>query len=270
MSERDSFIQPEWPALLEAALSVEGSTMGLYNRLHRYSMGNRALLMYQGVLPQPVSTYQGWLAVDRHVKRGAKAKAIIRPISVKLRDELDENGNPKQIQRFKMVNAIFPICDTEGEPLPDIELPTWSKSRALATLAITEVPFQSFDGNTQGYSYGQKFAINPAAKYPIRTTLHEMSHIVHGHTATAQSMEEYAQHQGLREFEAEGSAYLALNELDLITDEIATVSRGYIHGWLGQQKPPEQSIRAIFKTTDRIVTAGLETGERSSGDASDS
>lgn len=251
--------RPDWEGLLHAALAIEGSTGNTYSRLYNYSMGNRALLMYQGVLPQPVATFQGWLNVDRHVKRGAKAKAILRPITVKLRDVLDDDGNPLTRTKFKLVNSVFPICDTEGEPLPDIELPTWSKARALAVLAITEVPFQTFDGNTQGMSYGRNIAINPAAKYPIKTTLHEVAHVEHGHT-TEEAMADYALHRGTKEFEAEATAYLTLNELELMNDEMASVSRGYIQGWLGQQKPTEHSVRAIFKTTDRIVNAGRETG----------
>ncbi len=254
--------RPDWQGLLEASLTIEGSTGNTYSRMYSYSMGNRALLMYQGVLPQPVATYNRWLEVDRHVKRGAKAKAILRPITVKLRDELDEQGNPKTITKFKLVNSVFPICDTEGEPLPDIELPTWSKARALAALAITEVPFESFEGNSQGYSYDRNIAINPAAKYPIKTTFHEISHVTHGHTTSDEALADYALHRGVREFEAEASAYLALNELELLDDEMATVSRGYVQGWLGTTKPNEHSVRAIFKVTDRIVNAGRDEPEQ--------
>jgi hypothetical protein len=252
-----SYIQPDWPGLLESVLTVEGSTLGIYNRLHRYSMGNRALLMYQGVTPQPVATYQGWQAVNRQVKRGAKARAIIRPITVKIHDKLDENGNPRVVQRFKLVNAIFPICDTEGEPLPDIETPVWSRERAIGALGVRQVEFASFDSNTQGYSIGNTFAINPTAPYSELTTLHELAHIVHGHT-TPQGLEEYQLHRGVMEFEAEGSAFLALNELELITPETASISRGYCQGWMKGHLPTDGTVRAIFKTTDRIVTAGLE------------
>lgn len=255
--ESDEF-RPDWAGLLEASLTIEGSTGNTYSRLYNYSMGNRALLMYQGVLPQPVATYNRWLEVDRHVKRGAKAKSILRPITVKSKTELDENGNPKTYQRFKLVRSVFPICDTEGEPLPDIELPEWSKARALASLAITEIPFAEYNGNVQGFSIRRHIAINPAAKYPTRTTMHELAHVVHGHTASDQALAEYSQHRGVKEFEAEAAAYLTLNELELLDDEVARVSRGYVQAWMGEQKPTEQSVRAIFKVTDAIVNAGRE------------
>lgn len=249
--------RPDWSGLLEAALTIEGSTGNTYSRLYNYSMGNRALLMYQGVIPQPVATFNRWKEVDRHVKRGAKAKAILRPITVKLRDEVDEEGNPKTMTRFKLVNSVFPISDTEGEPLPELELPQWSKARALATLAITEVPFQTFNGNVQGYSFGRNIAINPAAKYPVRTTAHELGHIVSGHTSQ-DALAEYEQHRGVFEFEAEGTAHLVLNEIGQLDSDVASVSRAYLQGWMGQQKPTEKSVRTIFKATDAIVNAGRE------------
>lgn len=255
-------INPDWAGLLEAALTIEGSTGNTYNRLHRYSMGNRALLMYQGVTPQPIATYKGWEAVGRHVVKGAKAKAIIRPITVKLKDELDEHGDPRTLQRFKLVNAVFPISDTAGEALPDIEPPIWSKARALGTLAIEEVPFAEFDGNIQGHSFERLFAINPLAVYPMKTTMHELGHIVHGHT-TPDKMEAYAQHRGVYEFQAEGSAHLAMNELDLLTPDMASVSRGYIQSWMRGQVPTDQVVRSIFTVTDKILQAGYEPVEAS-------
>lgn len=257
-SNPGDFIQPDWPALLEAALTIEGSTGNLYNRLYNYSMGNRAFLMSQGVWPQPIATYKGWQAVNRHVKRGAKAKMIIRPITVKLKDELDEAGNPKTIQRFKPVRAVFPISDTEGEPLPDIELPTWSKARALGELGIKQVAFENFNGNVQGYSEWRTFAINPVAKYPIKTMMHELAHIVHGHTGEATDDPTVIHSRPLAEFEAEGTAHLAVNEVGEMTPEMASVSRAYIQGWLSGKTPPDTSIRRIFKATDTIVNAGRE------------
>lgn len=40
----------------------------------------------------------------------------------------------------------------------------------------------------------------------------ELSHIVHGHT-TDEKLAEYCNHRGIFELEAEGSAYLIMNEL---------------------------------------------------------
>lgn len=254
MSERQDY-RPDWPGLLEAALTIEGSVGNSFNRLYRYSLGNLAFLMYQGVTPQPVATYKRWSELNRQVKRGSKAREIIRPITITLKDQLDDQGQPKKITKFKPVKAIFPIEDTEGEPLPEIELPEWSRSRAIGTLALREVPFELFDAGVAGYSVNRDIAINPTALHPEATWFHEAAHIVAGHT-TPDQLALYQSHRGTFELEAEGSAYLTMNELEVLTEDVATVSRGYLQGWLRGKKPSEQSIRKVFKTADTLIDAG--------------
>jgi hypothetical protein len=63
-------------------------------------------------------------------------------------------------------------------------------------------------------------------------------------------------HRGIREFEAESSAHLLMNELELDTPEQAEVSRGYIQHWMATETVPEQSIRTVFRTVDTILKAG--------------
>jgi antirestriction protein ArdC len=260
MSERQPDRKLDWPGLLEAALTIEGSVGNSFNRLYRYSLGNLAFLMYQGVTPQPVATYKKWAELGRQVKRGSKAREIIRPITITLKDELDDQGQPKKITKFKPVRAIFPIEDTEGEPLPEIELAEWSRSRAMGALALTEVPFEMFDGGTAGYSFQRKIAVSPVAADPEATWFHEASHIIAGHTEP-DTINQYKEHRGVFELEAEGSAYLVMNELELMTPEAATRSRGYIQGWMRGKTPPEQSVRTVFKTADKIIDAGRLTAE---------
>lgn len=50
-----------------------------------------------------------------------------------------------------------------------------------------------------------------------------------------------------------------MNELGLMTDELATVSRGYVQWWLNNETPPEQEIRQIFRGADVILKAGRVT-----------
>jgi hypothetical protein len=59
------------------------------------------------------------------------------------------------------------------------------------------------------------------------------------------------------EFQAEATAYLVMNELELMDDETASSMRGYIRHWLGEeQQPPDQAIRQVFTVADRIIRAG--------------
>ncbi|ASN39194.1 hypothetical protein CGQ24_09305 [Arthrobacter sp. 7749] len=69
-------------------------------------------------------------------------------------------------------------------------------------------------------------------------------------------MEEYREHRGLIEFQAESTAYLALNELSATDRFDAAESRGYIQGWMRNERPDDASIRQVFTATDKILKAG--------------
>jgi hypothetical protein len=247
-------------------MKAEGGSLSHYNALYRYSMGNIAFLMYQGVTPQPIANFKRWTEVNRHVKRGAKAFYILRPITVKLHDQLDEDGKPKTFQRFKPIKSVFRLEDTEGDPLPEIELPEWSRERALGNLGLTVVEYEAFDAGVQGYSVGKTIAINPIAKYPEKTFFHECAHCQIGHT-TEDSHDEYLKHRGVYEAEAEGTSHLVMNDLGLLTDEARSSSGAYLRTWLGGEPIPDRSVRRIFKATGEILEAGREGVENSDDNA---
>ncbi|MBO1267063.1 ArdC-like ssDNA-binding domain-containing protein [Arthrobacter cavernae] len=244
---------PHWSDLLRTALELPGQAGNTYSRFRRLSLGNQALLMIQGVM-EPVNTYKGWLTLDRQVRRGCKAKVIYVPM---FRKEKDEDGqDERRLTGFKLVASMFGVSETEGEDLPEYEPPHWSKERALDKLGITQIGYELIDGNTQGYSVGRQFAVNPLAVYPFKTLQHELSHIVAGHTSV-EELAEYRTHRGIKEFEAEGSAYLIMNELGSVDQFDSAESRAYIQHWLSNQEPDEKSVRRVFATADRIVRAGM-------------
>jgi hypothetical protein len=245
---------PAWSELLTEALTMPGSMSSVYSRFWCYSVNNQILLWMQGVR-EPVNTFGRWRDMQRYVKKGSKAKAILRPIIVTLKDDLDDEGKPKQILKFKLVRCLFTVSETIGEELPPYVPPEWDESRALSELEITKVPFDMLDGNCQGFSYERKVAINPVAGYPLKTMFHELAHIILGHTAPAK-VEEYRSHRGIKEFQAEAVAYLCMNDIGALEHMDAAGSRGYIQHWLGDQDPPDSSIREVFKATDAILRAG--------------
>lgn len=245
---------PEWSKLIEEALTMPGHLSSIYNRFYTYSINNQILLYMQGVT-EPVATFNRWKEMGRSVKKGSKAKAILRPITVKLKDDLDAEGNPKQITKFKLVNALFTVSETEGDELPEYTPPEWSEERALGELDIKRVPFAVLDGNAQGYSFERNVAINPVAAYPLKTMFHELAHVVLGHTAT-DKMKDYATHRGVMEFQAEATAYLCMNDVGALEHMDASGSRGYIQSWLKGEKPSDQSIKEVFKAVDTILRGG--------------
>lgn len=243
----------DWQGLIETALTVEGAIGGVYNRFYEYSFLNQMLLRMQGVI-EPVATYDRWKSIGRQVLKGSKAKEIVRPIFIEVEDE---SGEPQRITRFKPVRCIFGLSDTDGPELPPAELPGWELDQALDKLDVRQVPFRSLDGNTQGYASGREVAVNPVAVYPTRTLMHELGHVVLGHTVPAR-LPEYLTHTGrsTMEFQAEATSYLTMNELEQLDEASAYHSRGYIQHWLGEQRPSDAAIRQVFSATDKILRAG--------------
>jgi hypothetical protein len=244
----------DWSRLIEVALDAPGSVGNVYNRFYEYSFLNQMLLRMQGV-NEPVATYKRWQSIGRQVLRGSKAYAIIRPIVIQKKNETGEVED--KMLRFKLANALFTVSQTEGDELPPVQVPGWDLDTALTSLDIKRAPYELLDGNVQGYSYGREFAVNPVAVDPMHTTLHEIGHIVLGHTVPdAKPQIEYVTHRGVKEFQAEATAYLTLNELELLTPAAASHSRGYIQGWLHDDRPEDAAIRQVFAATDTILRAG--------------
>lgn len=242
----------DWKRLIEVAIDTPGSVGDVYNRFYDYSFLNQMFLRMQGV-SEPVATYKRWRNLGRQVLRGSKASAIVRPITI---DRKNDDGELQdRLLRFKVVNCLFTVSQTDGDPLPEVHLPGWELSAALDGLGVDQQPFRLLDGNTQGYSWGRSFAINPVAADPTRTTLHELGHIVLGHTGS-QPATDVAMNRGDHEFQAEATAYLTLKELDQLTPETARHSRGYIQHWMNTERPSDRAIRQVLAATDTILKAG--------------
>lgn len=253
MSGRSPETKLDWPELIDQALTVPGKVGDQFSRFYDYSFLNCLLLLMQGVEPQPVATYKRWQKVGRQVVKGARAKEIVRPISIPKKNEAGEVEG--SFLRFKAVRCIFTLADTEGPDLPPIDLPEWSLDRALTALDIRQVPFRQLNGNVAGYSQGREVAINPVTTDHLSTMMHEVGHVVLGHTEPA-ALAEYQAHRGTKEFQAEATAFLSLKELDQLDDGRATESRGYIQGWVRGSRPSDVAIRQVFSATDKIIKAG--------------
>lgn len=253
MSERPSLDVPKSQELLEALLTIPGSTGETYRRFYNYSPRNLGFLALQNCPEEPVATFKKWNDLGRHVLKGSKAFSILRPIQVKV--ESGDGDAPKLIRRFKVVRALFAVSQTAGDDLPPYEPPQWSRERALKTLDITEVPFEHHDGNAQGYSYDRNVAISRVAVYPFKTLIHEFGHVLSGHT-TPSAIAEYEQHRGVMEFEAEATAFLTLKELSATDQFNESESRAYVQNWMKGERPPEPSFKAVLNNTTQILDAG--------------
>ena len=255
-----------WRTLLDEALTAPGNLTGVYDRFHDYSLTNMLLFRAQGI-HEPVASFSRWKSLGRHVVRGARAKEVIVPVLIREPAEPAEGETLEEkrervarLMGFKVVRGVFALSDTDGKEPPVSPVPGWDLATALDTLGIREVAFDNTNGNLQGWSSGTEFAINPVAVNRNKTTFHELGHIVLGH-ALPHHFEEYQTHRGMMEFQAEAIAYLGMNELELMDEETAMHSRGYIRYWLGEEQPPDQAIRQVFTAADRIIRAGRLAAE---------
>ena len=92
-------------------------------RFHNYSWGNAALILAQMPDATRVAGYNTWLKLHRYVRRGEKAIKIIVPMHRKNKRE-DKEAEEEEVDRlFFGTGNVFDVSQTEGEPLPEVEVP---------------------------------------------------------------------------------------------------------------------------------------------------
>lgn len=252
-------VNPSFVDLLNSAVSEPGRLHEAYTRFHNYSLGNQLLAWVQclerGLEPGPLATYPAWQALGRQVRRGEKAIVLCQPVTLRRTAKDAETGDETEVAftRFTYRPKWFVLAQTEGQPYEAPTPPEWNKAHALEQLQITEVPFTLLDGNCQGFARRREVAVSPIAALPFKTLVHELAHVVLGHTTEHEMRDGDVTPRDIREAEAEGTALLVLGALQLPGLEDC---RGYIQHWLKGQPIPERSAQRIFKAADAILRAG--------------
>lgn len=245
----------DWQELINEAINVPGGLSKIFSRFYNYSYGNQLLLWCQDVR-EPVATYRRWQEMGRQVKKGAKAKMIVRPVPVYGKNEQGEKE--QKFVAFKPINSVFPLSDTEGEELQKpTETPRWDANMACENLLITKQDFDKTNGNIQGYAQKRSLAINPLAAFPLETMAHELAHIVLGHTEKLIAHDRKSE-QDIIEFQAEAVSFIIMNESEAVDgqDWDRSGSRAYIQHWLQGKNPSEAEIKPIFSAVEKILKAG--------------
>jgi len=258
--------QIQFRDLLKRAVSEPGTISAAYSAFHDYSIGNQLAALFQCSLRKipvgPISTLKNWNSKGRYVKRGEKAIWLCMPITGKktVNDETTGEETTDHYTFFVWKPRWFVLAQTDGQEYkPDVAINAWNRAKALEALNIEERPFEMIDGNCQGYSQHKTIAINPIAINPLKTTIHELAHVLCGHTTEGRVTDSEVTPRHLREAEAESVAFLvgSIVGLDNLSD-----CRGYIQEWLKGDSIPEKSAQKIFKVADQILKAGSESVER--------
>ncbi len=198
------------------------------------------------------------------MRKGEKALTLCMPVTIKRKTETvdadgadDADSESATFTRFVYKARWFVLSQTEGEPVPEPEIPSWDAARALAALSVEQIPFDATDGNCLGYARERAIAINPVNSLPHKTRFHELAHVLLGHTAEGVQADSEITLRSLRECEAEAVALVCCAALALPG---VAECRGYIQSWWGQgHEIPERSAQRILKTADQILKAGVSS-----------
>jgi antirestriction protein ArdC len=212
----------------------------------------------RGITPGPLASFNRWKELGRSVKKGQKAITLCMPVTYK-RKQTDEAGieTDASYQIFVMKNNWFVLSQTEGQEYTPEPLPEWNESAALEKLNISKEPFETMNGNIQGYAApGRTISVSPIAVHPYKTLFHEAGHILLGHLERDAALTD-GEHmpRNLMEVEAEAVAMLCCASLGLSGAEL---SRGYIQSWAEGEPISEKSAQRIFAAADKILKAGSE------------
>ncbi|MWV60861.1 ArdC-like ssDNA-binding domain-containing protein [Rathayibacter sp. VKM Ac-2754] len=248
---------------------------------HRYSLGNLLLILAQRPDASAVAGFRAWQGKGRQVRKGEKAIKIFGFAQRKIdADEESEEGTTtstdekgQKVQTYYPLVSVFAIEQTdlmEGAEDPrDIARPLTGAEdhgviAALSAFLEAEdwtVERRPLPQGTSGYArpedrtvvVGDTLAPEQAAK----TLIHETAHILLGHV---DDLEEYAQHRGLMETEAEGVAFVVAG---LAGFDTSAYSVGYIAGW------SNCDADVIRGTAARVLTTAHRIAEILDGDEAD-
>ena len=227
------------------------------SKFHNYSFNNTLLIAMQRPDATLVAGYNAWKnKFNRYVKKGEKGIQIIAPAPVKEREErekidkdtgltvLNESGEPeievveRVIPRFR-VTTVFDYAQTDGEPLPTLEvneLTARVKDYTLLKEAIEQVSpvpirFGEIEGNAKGYySHVDKeicVRADMGESQTIKTMIHEVAHaMLHDSDQMKQRGEE--KDQLTKETEAESIAFTVCSALGIDTSDY---SFPYVASW---------------------------------------
>ena len=114
-------------------------------RFHRYSYGNVLLTLSARPTATRVAGYRAWQSLGRQVRRGERGIKILVPMQVRERgtDAGDASGptglpldaDPADDAASTRRRLLIDIAQTEGEPLPTIDVPVLAATRARGSTA---------------------------------------------------------------------------------------------------------------------------------------
>jgi antirestriction protein ArdC len=224
--------------------------LDLQSRFHRYSFGNVILIAAQCPEATRVAGFNAWRKVNRHVRKGEKAIWIVAPMVYKS-GGAEEAEEVRAVRSFKFV-PVFDIAQTDGAEMPSIcSRLDGDDQNGLYEILVTvarsigfTVQDHEFDGTTNGdCSHSHRRIRVETSNTPAqraKTLAHEIAHAL---------LHEKCDNRTLAELEAESTAYVVCQALELDTSDY---SFGYVASWAGSG---ERAIAGIKGSCEHIQKA---------------
>lgn len=134
------------------------------------------MLAYLQTLQVDCRGYRQWQQVKRQVRQKSLAAYILRPHTIKAKNE--ETGEEEiHVIGFGCL-PVFPYSSTEGEPLPELVPPSPPPLIQVAERFNLKVDYEAFNGMFRGSFDPDKEQVT-LATFDERTFFHELSHAAH-------------------------------------------------------------------------------------------
>ncbi len=233
-------------------------------RFHRYSWGNVALILAQRPDATRVAGYHTWLQLHRYVRRGEKGIKIIVPMHRKDKVSNEEQEEVEMGRLFFGTGTIFDVSQTDGEALPEVEVPVLDGTEGgevytgLEHLAVSEGLFVKWNTdelpeNAMGAYFPKKreIVIREAAPLQMTKTLaHELAH----HFAFRDAEHTRGEHEAI----AEATAYVVCSHFGLDT---GVRSFPYIALW-SQDRAVLKGVLTVIQTVSTKMIDGVGAAYR--------
>jgi antirestriction protein ArdC len=219
---------------------------------HRYSFSNTLLILAARPDATIVAGYNTWLKLHRYVRKGEQGIRIFVPMRTKPRDDDLED---KQ-RLFFGIGTVFALEQTEGEPLPAVDVPVlesddggslYRELEALARregLALMWSQDNRRDGPMGAYlPQEQRIELREASPLQMAKTLaHELAHHFGEHQAVT------AEHETI----AEAVAYVVCSHFGLDT---GARSFPYVAVWSREPAVLKGVLSTVQKVSATIINA---------------
>ncbi len=241
------------------------------SKFWKYSYRNQMLIHHKMPEATRVCGFRKWKELNRIVKKGEKALKILAPYKKKLNttdQELKkEQVNIDVMEPNKSINLtffipvnVFDVSQTEGEPLPDIDITIGGDNYkdflenliSFCKQKEIKVNFENLGINgLSGYSEGGKITIadNESINSQTNTIIHEIAHeLLHKKSINDDTEGNKQLSNQQMEIQAESTAYVVTKHFGM-----ENKSFNYLAIYHADYKKIIENLKAISRASKEII-----------------